>query len=184
MFSPKTEKIVSVKWNGEGTVDFTFDGCSWSGAKRKDFWNPDDEWETVLVPGAIIRTWVVQGSIVMGFEVWNEHEDTFTSVWCMANNFQTKEERVAGDKAYNNFIVSEGCKIANLIDHGKSLKQIDKLIDDQHSGNTYACALALGISKAVNRKNAEKIKKAHNKIWGVKGAKGVVNPCVVTLKTK
>ena len=171
-----------MQWNGEGQVDFEFDRCSWSGAKRKDFWHPEKDWEKIIVPGAFIRTWTVQGSTVIGFEVFTD--DTFEHVWCIANDFQTKDERMAGDKAYNDFITNEGNKIALLIDNGRSLKKIDSLIDDGHSGNTYACALALGIAKAKNRKNAEKIRKAHNKIWGVKESKGVVNPAVLTLTAK
>lgn len=183
MFTSQVTTVKKVKWNGEDRVEFEFDdGCFWQGAKRKDFWHPDRKWEKIIKPGCEIQLWSVQGSTVVGFEVW--HDDKFESVWCLANDFQTKKERMKGDNEYNNFIKSEGGKIAELIDQGKSLKQIDKLIDDGHSGNTYACALTIGIGKAKNRKNADKIRKEHNKKWGVTKSKGVVNPAVVTINTK
>ena len=78
MFEHSEETVSEVKWDGEGDVEFTFSKCtSWCGAKRKDFWDPDKEWEKIIKPGSKIRLWTVQCSMVMGFEVW--HKDQWRS---------------------------------------------------------------------------------------------------------
>jgi hypothetical protein len=192
MFDPRIEVLKKVKWNGEKQVGFEFEsGVCWSGAKRKDFWHPDDNWEKIIKPGCKIRTWTVQWCIVLGFEVWvddanwgKNQTDNWRSVWCLANNFEIKSERKKQEDGYANFIRKEGIKIAKLIDKGKSLKELDKLISKEHSGNTYACALSIGISKARNKVNADKVRKEHNELWGVKEADGVVNPAVLTVSAK
>lgn len=166
MFKPEETKIESIKWDGEDRVTMNFEnGFSWSGAKRKDFWNPDDNWESEIVPGTIIRLWTVQFSLILGFEILKEGK--WVSVWCHANDFQLKAERESSAKAYSDFIQSEGEKIAVMIDEGKTLEEIDKLISKDHSGNTHAWALNIGVKNAKNRENAEAIRKAHNKAWGV-----------------
>jgi len=188
MFSPDIETIKTVKWNGEDHVDFAFkEGTCWSGAKRKDFWNPDENWEKIIKPGCKIRLWTVQFSIVLGFEVLDG--DAWRGVWCHANDFSTKAEREKSAKGYDDFIKSEGKLMANLIDQGKSLKEMDKLISNDHSGNTHACALMIGIRTAKNRVNADNVRREHNKEWGGKesmtpGSDGLINPAVMTLVTK
>ena len=181
MFTPEIQTIKDVTWNGEGSVDFNFEGGTcWAGAKRKDFWNPDEKWEKIIKKGSKIRLWTVQWSTVLGFEVETK-EKGWVSVWCHANNFQTKKERKKSDDGYVNFIEKEGNRIARWIDQGKNLQEIDKLISDDHTGNTHACALNIGIRKAKNKENAEKVRKEHNKEWGVEDKKGLVNPAVMTI---
>ena len=183
MFTPEIRTIKRVKWDGEGNVDFEFEeGFCWCGAKRKDFWGPDDDWKSKIKRGSKIRLWTVQWSTVLGFEVLVN--DRWQSVWCHANDFQTKAERKKSDEGYVNFIEKEGNRIAKWIDQGKNLQEIDKLISDEHTGNTHACALNIGIRKAKNRENAEKVRKEHNKEWGVEDKKGLVNPAFMTIESK
>lgn len=81
--------------------------------------------------------------------------------------------------------MEEGEKIAQMIDDGKALEEIDAEISSEHSGNTYGCALSLGIKNAANRGNAENIRQEHNLEYGVKEDKqGVVNPAVLTVQRK
>jgi hypothetical protein len=193
MFEQKEEVIKTIKWHGEGNVEIEVEsGWCFSGAKRKDFWNPDEKWEQILKPGSKIREWTVQWSRVIGFEVWIENKkdwgknqrDNWRPVWCVGNDFETKAERKKSEDGYVNFIKKEGNRIAKFIDQGKSLKQIDKLIAKGHSGNTHACALGIGISKAKNKENADRVRKEHNEFWGVKEGKGLVNPAILTVATK
>jgi len=190
MFDSKEEIIEEVKWNGEDYVTFSFKGgMGWAGAKRKDFWNPDSNWEEKIAKGSVLRLWTVRYSIVVvGFEL-RMGDGKWESVWCATNNFGTKAERKKSENAYVNFIKDEGKKIAKLIDEGKTLEEIDKLIDQGHTGNTYACALGIGISEAKDKEKAEVVRKEHNKKWGVEDNpykpehKGVVNPAVLTIKS-
>lgn len=183
MFEPREGVISKVIWNGEKEVEIITDKCShWRGAKRQDFWNPDDNWESIIKPGMRIRYWTIQWSTILGFEIFKDCK--WVGVWCMANHFGTKKDRKKSEDAYSNFIKSEGNKIAKLIDKGKSLEEIDKLISKGHSGNTHAWALSIGINKAKNKENADRVRKEHNKFWGIpEDKKGVVNPAVVTLST-
>ena len=185
MFQAQEEIVKNIEWNGEERVTIECKYSTWCGAKRKDFWDPESNWEKRIVVGSEIRMWTVQGSIVLGFELREKND--WVSVWCKANNFQYKAEREKADQGYVDFIKEEGKKIGKLIDKGKTLKEIDKLISKGHTGNTYAYALDLGISSAKNKKNAEKIRETHNKKYGVnkkdpKGKKGIVNPAVFTLE--
>lgn len=203
MFEPRIVVLQEVVWDGEGPVKFvTDDGGVWCSAKRKDFWQPDKDWESIIVPGIKMRFWTVQWSTVIGFEVLvprNSEETSvasaktlgssssstheWVSVWCMANNFQTKAERKAGEEAYVKFIEDEGNKIAQWIDEGKNLKEINELISDGHTGNTHAWALNLGTQRAKNQENAKKVRREHNEYWGVKeDTEGLVNPAVMTIK--
>jgi hypothetical protein len=193
MFEPRVKIVDKVKWNREGIVEFKFKGgCEWQGAKRKDFWCPDDNWENIIKSGSQIRTWTVQFSRVIGFEVWIEdrnkwhknQKDNWCSVWCVGNDFDKKDIREKRENDYNHFVEKEGSKIAKLIDKGKTLKQIDKLISQDHSGNTYGWALQIGIEEAKNKVNADKIRKEHNTIFGCKGSTGVVNPATLTINFK
>lgn len=182
MFEPREVVVKEINWNGEGTVEFSFvSGECWQGAERKDFWCSDNNWESIIKPGCKIRLWTVQYCRVIGFELLigiNKWE----SVWCSANDFDTKAVSKKKDSAYINFIKKEGKKIASFINKGKSLKEIDKLISKEHSGNTYGCALAIGIDTATNIENAKKVRKEHNACYGVKKGNGVVNPAVLTIK--
>lgn len=181
MFEPQIRVVTEVKWDGEGDVEIHCDGTVWAGSKRKDFWGPDKEWESIIVPGARLRYWAVQWSRVIGFEV--EIDGKWVSVWCKGNDFQTKAEREASSKAYGDFVIDEGKKIAKAIDDGKTLEQIDEIIDDGHSGNTYAWALNYGIGNATDKAKAEIIRKAHNLKWDVTEGEGLVNPAVVTINS-
>jgi hypothetical protein len=186
MFEPRVETVKSVEWNGESNVKFEFEGgCFWEGAKRKDFWDPERNWESIIKPGAKLRTWNVQWSRVIGFEIFDTDKEKWVSVWCCANEFQTKAERKKSDKAYSDFIEKDGKLIAKLIDMGLPLAKIDKKISKGHTGNTYGCALAIGIRDAKNRKAAEAIREQHNDKYGVpKNKRGVVNPALVTIEVK
>jgi len=186
MFTPQTVEVTEVVWNGEGAVEFNFnDGSMWEGAKRKDFWHPDDNWESRIVKGSMIRLWTVQLSNVVGFEYQAKETGEWMSVWCVINDFGTKKERDDMEDDYVHFIEEEGHKIGELIDAGKTLEEIDTLVSGEHSGNTYACALGLGVSLAKNKENADKIRKGHNKKWGVPGTKeGLVNPAVLTINVE
>lgn len=194
MFESREETIKSIKWSGESNVEIEVeDGWVFSGAKRKDFFCPDNNWEQIIKAGSKIREWTIGWSRVMGFEVWiddkknldRHQKDNWRPVWCVGNDFETKAERKKSEDGYANFIKKEGLKIAKFIDAGKSLKQIDKLIAKGHSGNTYACALGIGISKAKNKENADRVRKEHNKYWGIgEDKKGLVNPAILTVETK
>lgn len=188
MFEPRIVTITKVEWNGEDRVLFTFDdGFSWQGAKRKDFWNPEDKWEDVIKVGSVLRLWTIQYSMIVGFEIQEVIGllSCWKPVWCVMNDFQPAAEREASGNAYVKFIEDEGIKIAGLIDEGKTYEEINKLISDEHTGNTHAYALNIGIEKATNKENADKIRRAHNEFWGVKDDKpGLVNPAVLSLETK
>jgi hypothetical protein len=183
MFESREVVVEKVEWNGEGTVHFKFrDGSMWSGAKRKDFWHPSDNWEKKIKPGSCLRLWLVQSSTVVGFQL--EEKKKWINVWCATNNFETKKQREKSERAYNNFIIEDGKKISKFIDEGKSYKEIKKKVKSGHSGNTFAQSLITGIENAENKKNAEKVKEEHNKEWGVENTEGVVNPAIVTIFIK
>lgn len=95
------------------------------------------------------------------------------------------QEIVDAGNGYANFIKQEGEKIAKLIDAGKNLKEIHKLISDDHTGFTYGMALNIGINSSKNKKNSMKVRVEHNKQYDVKNPKkGVVNPAILTLEVK
>ncbi len=179
MFDSRIEVIEKVTWDGEQNVEIRSGGGVWAGSKRKDFWNPDDDWESKIIPGVRIRLWTISWSIVIGFEI--ELNGDWIGVWCKANDFELKAERDASSKAYADFILAEGKRIAEMIDEGKSLEQIDNLIDDGHSGNTFAWALNYGVGHAKDKEKGEVIRKAHNAKYTVTG-EGLVNPAVLTIE--
>ena len=184
MFEPKEEIIKSVEWEGESNVLFRFEGgLCWHGAKRKDFWHPDKNWEAVIKKGSIIRLWTIQFSTVMGFELRTDGGE-WLPVWCMANDFGTKAERKKSEDAYVNFIKAEGELIAKLIDEGRDLKGINEGISPDHTGNTFGCALAMGIANASDKENADKVRKQHNSEYSDEEREGVINPAVVTVGVK
>ncbi|GAG06773.1 unnamed protein product [marine sediment metagenome] len=179
MFDSRIETIEKVTWNGEDEVEIRSDGGVWGGSKRKDFWNPNDDWESIITVGVRIRYWVVSYSIVLGFEV--ERNRRWAPVWCKANNFQRKAEREKASKAYADFAENEGKKIATAIDEGKNYDDINKLVSDGHTGNTFGWALNYGISNAKNKTNADIVRKQHNIAFGVDSGEGVVNPAILTV---
>jgi hypothetical protein len=182
MFEPREVEIEKVEWpkKDKDVVTFYFKPSSvWAGAKRKDFWRLEN-WEDIIKPGVHLILWTVGYSGIIGFQM-RKADGKWRDVWCALNDFNTKAEEERGDKAYTNFIIKEGKRIANWIDAGKTLEQIDDLIDKGHSGNTYACALSYGIQNAKNKHNAELIKVKHNMKYGHVGNKGVVNPAVITI---
>lgn len=96
MFGAREEVLTKIIWDGESNVEFVSEnGGNWCGAKRKDFWHPDSNWEERIKSGSKIRLWTVQYSRVLGFELWENNK--WISVWCLANDFRTKEEREKSD---------------------------------------------------------------------------------------
>jgi hypothetical protein len=185
MFEPREEQLDKIEWpkKDKDRVTFYFKrGSIWSGANRKDFWKTQD-WETIIKPGTWLKLWTKCYSSVIGFQVLKS-DAKWEDVWCALNNFQTKAESDKSDKAYADFIEKEGKKISKWIDAGKNLKQIDKLIANGHSGNTYACALSYGIFHAKNKHNADKVTIEHNLKYGKVSKDGVVNPAILTMETK
>lgn len=181
MFTPREIEIEEIKFNGEDNIHITDkDGWSWSGMKRKDLFNSDDDWENLLVVGTKLRQWTIQFSRVIGVEYWNGKE--WDALWVQGNDFQTKAERKKAEDGYVNFIEEEGKLIATLIDKGETLSEIDEHISKDHSGNTYGWALNLGIRDAKDRDKAESIKREHNAKYGKADADGVVNPAIVNIK--
>jgi hypothetical protein len=187
MFQPREVTVDKVKFpkDDKDCVEFEFDHRShWQGAKLKDFWRTED-WEQIIKTGTELRLWTIQHSIILGLQV-NIPGKGWQDAWCAANDFQTKAEEKKMSDSYNDFIKKEGSKIADWIDAGKTLAQIDKLIDNGHSGNTYACALSIGIHSAKSKDKAEVIRKEHNSKHGYDNPKrkdngGVVNPAIMTI---
>jgi len=202
MFTPRTAPIESIKWDGEGHVVIVHDGWTWAGSQRKDFFGADEDWESRLVPGALLRFWTISFSRVIGIEWWDGEwlpdlsndgrgavplrgHGQWRSVWVCGNDFPSMAKREASAKAYGDFIQAEGEKIAGLIDQGHTLEEIDELIDRGHSVNTYGWALHLGIKNATNRENAERVRVAHNVKYGAPAdATGTVNPAVLTIRVE
>lgn len=183
MFEPREETISEILWDGESNVEMNFEGSGiWGGAKRKDFWNPEEKWEERIKKGSVLRLWTIGYSSIAGFQLFEDGK--WVDVWCALNSFRSKEERDVAESAYADFIQKEGENIAEYIDAGKTLTEIDTLIDVGHSGNTYGWALNIGINTATNKDNAEKIRQAHNEKYNVPaGSEGVVNPAIVTISS-
>lgn len=183
MFENRIEIVREVRWSGEGRVELETDVASiFAGASRKDFFCPEDDWESRIKPGARLRYWTIQYSRVMGIE-WLDGQK-WVPMWAAGNDFQTRAEREESNRAYANFIETEGALIARLIDEGKGLEEIDAAISEGHTGNTYGCALHIGIKKAEYRANAERIRQAHNAKYGVHEGTGTVNPAILTISEK
>ena len=176
-FVPSEDVVEEIKWNGKDRVEFRFDdGSCWARAKRQDFWNPD-VWEKIIKKGTKIRQWFIGFALVGGFEVWVDGKWVLT--WCAADKIDAKEimeKRLDALGGYSGFIKNEAEKIAKLIDEGKSLKSIDKLVSHEHTANTYGWALNLGISNAENQTSAERIRKEHNAKYWWGEIEGVVKP--------
>jgi hypothetical protein len=184
MFDKDEVVITAIKWDGEDAVEFEFNGnMMWCGAKAKDFWQIQD-WKKVLKVGTTMYLWCIQSSRVIGMQCVTESGEV-VDVWCCANDFDYEKDRKKRENKYNRFIEREGKKIAKWIDQGKSYDQINDLIDKGHTGNTFGCAMAIGINTAKNWHNAVKVKNAHNAQYGVpKSETGVVNPAIMTIEVK
>jgi len=188
MFDSRVEIIEEIRWPKKDSEEVYIkfeEGSCWQGAKRKDFWNPDNDWEKQIVKGSSLRLWSVQYSIIVGFEWFSVKENKWISVWCHANNFETKKEREKSMDRYVNFIKDEGKRIAKMIDAKKTFEQIDKSTHGRdHTGNTFGMAMNIAIHSAKNKENAEKVRITFNKGYGVlETEKGVVNPAILTVKT-
>ena len=183
MFRPEIVVVDRVKWDGESNVDFVWNKCThWGGAKRKDFWNPESNWEGRIQRGSRLRVWTICASAVVGFQL--EEDGQWVDVWCTINDFETKEEREESDNMYFKFIEEEGKYIANMIDLGMSYNEIDKNTSEEHTGNTFGWAMSIGTHDAKDQENAKKVRIAHNKKYGVEddGGDGVVNPAVLRIQ--
>lgn len=158
------------------------DGFTFSGMLVKDLYRTR-EWHKIIPKIKPLYMAIHNGSIPLQIDVW--YENNWHTIWDRSNDFESFAEEKKSDDAYANFVKKEGKKIAKLIDKGKTLKQIDKLISDEHSGNTYGWALNIGINTAKNKENAEKVRITHNKEYGVsEDKKGIVNPAVLTIGEK
>jgi hypothetical protein len=185
MFRSEEVVLTDIVWDGESNVDFGWNMCThWGGAKRKDFWGTGEVWEDKIKIGSHLRIWTAPNSSVVGFEL--EENGRWVPVWCIANDFRTKEKREADEDSYEKFILVEGIRISNMIDEGLSYTEISERVSKGHSGNTFGIAFSLGIRDAENRENAEVIRRAHNKFWGIDdyNMKGVVNPAILTGRCK
>jgi len=191
VFIPQECVIKSVKWDGEGTVVFDFDsggdmtGFSWAGAKRKDFWHPDHDWEVWLRAGARLRLWTVQISGVIGFQWFDPELNQWEDVWCALNNFQTKAERKAAEDAYFGEIESIGKTVTDALNHGSEPEAIMKLFDQKgYTGNMVFWMVGTGIKDTTNKEAGEKMRVFWNKYWGDESGKpGLLNPAIMTINT-
>lgn len=98
MFEPRVVRLEKVEWHGPNKfVTLRFDGgAEFVSANRKDFFCPEEEWESVIIPGAKLRLWTIQYSRVLGFEVLNDfdtNELAWIPVWCQGNNFNLRRRR-------------------------------------------------------------------------------------------
>ncbi len=157
-------------------------GATFAGMLVKDLFRKK-EWHKIIPNIKPLFMAVHGGTMPLQIDVF--YEDEWHTIWCKGNDFGSFAQEKKSNDSYVNFIKEEGKKIAKLIDEGKNLKQIDKLIDDGHSGNTYGCAINIGINTAKDKGKAEKIRREHNKKYGVsEDKKGVVNPAILTIKHK
>jgi len=181
MFRSEIIVLDDVIWDGESNVEVMWDKCMvWCGAKQKDFWGAYENWEERIKKGSRLQLWKAQNGPVVGFEL--EENGAWIPVWCIANDFRTKAERESDEAGYEQFIKTEGKRIANMIDGGMSYKEIKENVSKGHSGNTFAFALMLGVENTENKKNANDVRKEHNRYWGCDNSRGVVNPALLTLK--
>lgn len=156
------------------------DGWCWQGMLVKDIYR-DKEWHKLLFKIKPLYLAFYGGwNTTLRIAVWYNNE--WCKIWDANNHFESLKAAASGAKAYEYFIQEEGKKIANLINEGKTLDEIDKAISDQHSGNTYFWALNIGINAAKNKENAHKVRLEHNRKHGIDSDKGLVNPSVLVFK--
>lgn len=190
MFTPKECEIRSVKWDGEGTVIFDFDGgdgltgFSWMGAKRKDFWHPDHDWEAILKPGVKIKMWTVQFSSVVGFQWFDPELDKWDDVWCVVNDFPTKAERKKSEDDYFGKIDEVSKVITKELDGGAEPESIMKLFDDQgYTGNMVFHMVRVGAETSANKEACEAMRLFWNAYWGdTSGKPGWLNPAIINIQ--
>ena len=157
------------------------DGHTFAGMLVKDLFRTK-EWHKIIPKIKTLYMAVHGGTCPLQIDVW--YQNRWNTIWDRSNNFESFAEEKKSNDSYMNFIKKEGDKVAKLIDKGKTLKQIDKLMSDEHSGNTYGCSLNIGINKAKNKENSMKIRLEHNKKYGSDSKKGVVNPAILTIRAK
>jgi hypothetical protein len=190
MFQPSEcvieEVIYDKKDPRNGRIELrTTDGC-WSGMERKNMWRrkgEDETWDKYLVKGNKVKMWLIQGSRVVGLQIWVD--GNWADAWCATNDFGTFEEDEKRNKTYDDFCIKEGKLVKQLIEQEKTLKQIDKAMDDGHSGYTYSWAMGYGIANAKNKEYAKKIRSEWNKENGGTGEEeGTINTAILTIETK
>lgn len=182
MFESREEVLEEIKWNGDDDApEMKIGGWHFQGAKRKDFYCSDLDYEKILIPGTRIRSWTIQLSRIAGMEYWDEDKNDWVSFWYVDNDFETKAEREASTNCYVNFVKDEAEKIKNWIDEGKDLEFINKNISDGHTGNTIGCAMGWAIANATNKENADAVRIKWNRKYGHESTEGVVNPAIMTI---
>ena len=189
----KVEKIKSLKFipdmevNGEreGYISIEFMDRSFFSLQSKNLYR-NQPWDMILRENKIeyIAMHGSFGQSVLKFDVW--HNDDWECIWRSGNNFDTFEEAARSAKSYEEFIEKEGNSISRWIDEGLTYDNINRLIDDGHSGNTFGYAMSLGIKNAENRDNAKQILIAHNKEHGIDDPEEerVVNPAIMVMGEK
>lgn len=184
MFEAREEVLEEIKWNGDDDApEMKIGMWTFTGAKRKDFYCSDLDYEKILIPGTRIRSWTIQFSRVAGMEYWDKDKNDWVAFWYVDNNFETKAQKQASMDGYINFIQEEAEKIKTWIDEGKDLKFINKNISDEHTGNTIGCAIGWAIANATNKENAEKVNVMWNRRYGHEGSNGTVNPAIMTISS-
>ena len=81
---------------------------------------------------------------------------------------------------YSKAVVDAGEAVGNALDEGKTPKQAEKAMDDFDVTGFMAGCIAQAI--AHFHPKGEEYRKYWNNQWGVKNAKGVVNPAIMTIK--
>ena len=182
-FTERIETIAKIKWpdDGDGHLEIDCGALVFGGAKRKDFFCPDDDWESIIKPGVDIKFWDYRLRITL-LQIFIDHN--WKTFWYCGNDFQTKAEREASEKTYNDFVENEAIRIKEMIDSGESFYDIKQsMYGKGHTGFTSGCCINGAINTATNSKHAEVIRKAWNKDCG-QTSNGVVNPAVMSISPK
>lgn len=87
MFKSEIKIIKEIEFDKENYVKFGFNDMIWQGAKRKDFFYNECDWQSLLVPGTVLRLWSIQTSRVIGIEFLDENKKEFKNVWVAGNDF-------------------------------------------------------------------------------------------------
>jgi len=158
------------------------DGWVWSGMLVKDLYR-GEKWHKIILKKKPLYLALYGGwNTTIQVRIW--HKNKWHRIWDANNHFDSFKEEKERSDAYAKFIQDEGKKIADMIDNGKTLKQIDKLISNEHTGNTYGWAINIGINTAKDKKKAQVIRLAHNKKYGSDSKTGVANPAVLSIGGK
>jgi len=149
--------------------------------KAKDLYR-NHEYDKMLKEGKIkyLCFHGASGQGILKIDAWVI--DDWECIWRANNNFRSYKQSKKDEDGYAAFIESEAKNISQMIDKGYNLKYINEHLSDGHTGNTFGCAMGLGISLAKDKHYSKKVRDAHNKEYGVaEGAKGVVNPAILTI---